>query len=362
MLSDFLNPAVWLPALVMAGCGVLVFLVVVNQRLLVVRDSRLKLPLLALVFAVLTLGGFFLALALPFPARIGLPALVLVAIALGEWRRIRIRRTCAGSPPEDTVFHDVPLLRPVTTTDLVIHRYTLSLPGWKGKPFRIVHLSDFHVHPSFDEGYYKTTLDRAEALKPDYAFFTGDYVTRSVSIPILERVMRPIGRSGDFAVLGNHDHWTDPMRITSLLAAKGIRLLVNATLGIERDGLPLHLIGCDYGGFTDIRIPPFPEAPGLKLVLCHTPDAIYELAKQGADVVFSGHNHAGQARIPWLGALIVPSRLGRRFDHGHFVVNGAHLFVSSGVGAATPPLRFYCQPDIFVVDIAGVTESRTAGC
>ncbi len=352
-MSELFHPETGLLALVMAGCGFLIFLVLVNQRLLVIPDSRFKLPVMGVVFVFLTIGGFGLALVLPLVWRLAIPALVMVLIAAGEWRRIRIRRRCAGSPPVDTVFHDVPLLRPITTTDLIIHRYAIVLPEWKGPAFRIVHLSDFHAHPWFDEGYYKTTLDRAEALNPDYAFFTGDYVTRRHSIPILDRIMRPISRRGDFAVLGNHDHWTDPERIQALLAAKGFRMLVNRSERIELDGHPIQLIGCDYLGFTDIRIPEFPADPGLKLVLCHTPDAVYELAHAGAAAIFSGHNHAGQARIPWLGALIVPSRLGRRFDHGHFVVDGAHLFVSSGVGAGTPPMRFYCQPDIFVVDVAG---------
>ena len=35
----------------------------------------------------------------------------------------------------------------------------------------------------------------------------------------------------------------------------------------------------------------------------------------------------------------------------HFIVDGTHLFVAAGIGAANPPLRVYCRPDIFVVDI-----------
>ena len=353
MLKALIHPAVLIPALATAFAGFLICLVLVNMRLLVVRDSRLKLPLLMTVLTILTVGGFILALALPLAYRILFPLAVYAGILAGEWRRIRIRRACAGSPPVDTVFHDVPLLRPVTTTDLVCHRYAVAFPRWKGPPFRIVHITDFHVNPVFDEAYYRSAVERAAALKPDYAFFTGDYVTRTQSIPILERIIRPIASRGDFAVLGNHDHWTAPEKIQSVLIRAGIRMLVNACETIELEGHPIHLIGCDYGGFSDTRIPPFPAGPGLKLVLCHTPDAIYDLARAGADAVFSGHNHAGQARIPGIGAVIVPSRLGRRFDHGHFVVNGSHLFVSSGVGAASPPMRFYCQPDIFVVDVAG---------
>lgn len=352
-MSFLFHPAVLFPALGLAVAGMLFFLVLVNRRLLVIRDSRLKLAVLGLVFAGLVVGGFGLSLALSPAWRIALPMAVFAGFLGGEWRRLRIRRLCAGSPPIDTVFHNVPLLRPVTTTDLVCHRYAIALPDWEGPPFRIVHLTDFHVNPQFDEDYYRSALDRAEALEPDYVFFTGDYVTLAASVPILERVIRKIGKRGDFAVLGNHDHWTDPRRIRAVLEKAGLRMLVRTCATIELGGRPIHVIGCDYGGYTDIHIPPFPEGPGLKLVLCHTPDAIYTLARMGAQAVFSGHNHAGQARVPWLGPVIVPSRFGRRFDHGHFVVEGAHLFVSSGIGAASPPRRFYCQPDIFVVDVSG---------
>jgi predicted MPP superfamily phosphohydrolase len=46
----------------------------------------------------------------------------------------------------------------------------------------------------------------------------------------------------------------------------------------------------------------------------------------------------------------VPSVYGRRFDQGHFRVGASDLFVSTGVGADTPPLRLYCPPDLLVVD------------
>jgi len=56
--------------------------------------------------------------------------------------------------------------------------------------------------------------------------------------------------------------------------------------------------------------------------------------------------------------VVVPSAYGRRFDHGHFVVHGTHLFVVSGIGVIGPPFRVYCQPDIFVIDVVGVEEAE----
>ena len=87
------------------------------------------------------------------------------------------------------------------------------------------------------------------------------------------------------------------------------------------------------------------------LVLTHTPDNIYRLNRAGASVVFAGHNHAGQIRIPLAGPVVIPSVYGRRFDHGHFTVNGTDLFVTAGIGTVGPTLRMFCRPDIFVVDI-----------
>jgi predicted MPP superfamily phosphohydrolase len=72
-------------------------------------------------------------------------------------------------------------------------------------------------------------------------------------------------------------------------------------------------------------------------------------------VVFAGHYHAGQFRIPYIGSVVVPSTYGRRFDHGHFIVNGTHLFATSGIGVAVLPFRIYCQPDIFIVDVMETT-------
>ena len=89
------------------------------------------------------------------------------------------------------------------------------------------------------------------------------------------------------------------------------------------------------------------------LVLSHTADNIYALNRAGADAVFSGHYHAGQIRVPGLGSLVVPSMFGRRFDHGHFNVDGTHLFVTAGIGSA-PALRIYCKPDVYIVDISGI--------
>ena len=62
-------------------------------------------------------------------------------------------------------------------------------------------------------------------------------------------------------------------------------------------------------------------------------------------------------RPSFLSSIVLPSLYRRRFDHGHFLVNGTHLFVSSGVGVSSPQFRLFCRPDIFIVDVLADAEA-----
>jgi hypothetical protein len=277
-------------------------------------------------------------------------------------RRILLRRALAGGPPVEVQPPESGVLHPFTTTDVVIRRFRVALPGWTGPAFRIAHLSDLHVTPCLPESYYRRVLEMTEGVQADLVFLTGDFVSRVDAVPALARLLRPLGRIGTYAVLGNHDYWVGADEIRAALQEAGIRPLGDETVQTEVGGGTVRITGCEHPWSGRGCAVPAGGEGTLRLVLSHTPDNIYRLTRQSAHMVFSGHNHAGQLRIPWLGSVIVPSRYGRRFDHGHFVVNGTHLFVTSGVGAAHPPLRVYCHPDIFVVEVTGEEEVSGFGC
>jgi hypothetical protein len=161
-------------------------------------------------------------------------------------------------------------------------------------------------------------------------------------------------RFGIFAILGNHDHWADPEQVATTVSDAGVQMLHNGWQRLSLNGVGNLLIqGCEDPWSPEKWRSTAVQPEELVLVLSHTADNIYRLSKAGAKAVFSGHYHAGQFKLPGLGPVIIPSKYGRRFHHGHFVVNGTHLFVSAGVGAAEPPLRIYCPPDIFIVDFVG---------
>lgn len=341
-----------------AAAGLCLFLMLLNRYLILMVDSRFKTSTILFAFVLITGGSAAVGWFLPRRPWGFVPVGVLCLIVVGEGRRAHIRRTCAGSKPIDTTPHQVKLKDPFTTTDLVPHHYRINLPDWHRPSFRIAHLADLHVHPSLPTEYYHQVLCAAEQAEPDLAFFTGDFITKLDSVPKLREVLRPVGKLGTFAVLGNHDYWADPDRVRSVVKEKGLTLLTNECLTIPVHGRTVAITGYDYPWGTKDRSIPSPNGDVLHLVLSHTPDNIYSIAKSSADCVFSGHYHAGQIRVPFLGSVVVPSVYGRRFDHGYFIVDNTHLFVASGVGAANPPFRIYCQPDIFIVDISGPSGEK----
>ena len=341
-------------ALFMAAAAA-VYLFLLNRVLIQMRDARRKSLLIRagglLSVAVAGALGYFAA----GTAWMLVPATILAATALGEVRRLIVRRRCAGAPPVEVENGSVSWRKPNTTTDLALARYIVSVPTWRGPTLRVAHLSDLHLNSHLPLAYYAEIMRRVADAQPDLIFFTGDFVTHAHYIDLLPGVLSLArGRLGTFGILGNHDDWAGRDAVATAVRASGVTLLGNGCAHVEAgNGSSLQVCGCEEPWTRDRWQAPNLAPDQLALMLTHTPDNVYRLSRLGFAAIFAGHYHGGQIRVPGLGSLVVPSRYGRRFDHGHFVVNSTHLFVTSGVGSAEPPLRLWCQPDVFIVDVEG---------
>lgn len=338
-----------------AAAGACAYLFFLNRVLIQMRDARYKSFLIRAggILAVVASGalGYVAAGSL----WLTVPVAILALTILGEIRRVVQRRRFGGTQPVSQEGGTFSLARPRTTTDLVMRRYVIAPEGWHGPSLRIAHLSDFHLNSHLPLDYFQDALRRVAETRPDLVFFTGDFVTYQEHVDLLPHVLPLVrGRLGTFAILGNHDYWADSRAVAQAVAASGATLLANGGARIATgNGSTVLVAGCELPWSQAPWSPPAPADGELALLLTHTPDNVYWLSKLGFTAIFAGHYHGGQIRLPFLGSLVVPSRYGRRFDHGHFVVNGTHLFVTAGVGSAEPPVRLWCHPDVFIVDIQG---------
>ncbi len=210
---------------------------------------------------------------------------------------------------------------------------------------RIVQLSDFHFAPCFRRQFFESVVEGCRGWAPDLVLVTGDLVEHDDTISWIEPVLgRLEARLGKFAILGNHDQDHDPRTIVHELERAGIRTLEGRWIIIDVDGSKLAVGGTStpWGpAFHQRDVPP----ADFRILMSHSPDVLYKAATWGADLVFAGHNHGGQIRLPTVGPVFMPSRYSRRFDRGFFRHGGTLLYVSQGI-AGKHPIRYGCPPEI----------------
>jgi len=78
----------------------------------------------------------------------------------------------------------------------------------------------------------------------------------------------------------------------------------------------------------------------------------------GADVIFSGHAHGGQFRIPFIGGVVAPDQgLFPKYTSGVYdLKNGSKLVMSRGLGNSFIPLRLNNRFHIPVVTLKRMQE------
>lgn len=248
------------------------------------------------------------------------------------------------------------------TIDITHQRIALSKLPREFHGFRLVQLSDIHHSPFLSEEEIFEAARRANELDPDLVVLTGDYVSHSRDF--IAGCARALGtlraRHGVFAVLGNHDHWTDGPGMAEALTNRGIRVLANENLLIERGSSSIRLIGIDDLTVRrdDLRAALLgTEADETRILLSHNPAIIREAARAGLDLVLSGHTHGGQ--INW--RLLTGRedkktqrwlrRPSRRLMRGYAKLGATQLYVNRGLGTVVLPLRYGCPPEISVIEL-----------
>jgi predicted MPP superfamily phosphohydrolase len=235
----------------------------------------------------------------------------------------------------------------------VVEHLTLPIPGLGAgmDGFRLVQLSDFHLYPFTRLDLIRRCVNLANGLAADVIVLTGDYVWREVeAIADLAPVLAGLNaRHGVFAIVGNHDHWTDVDRVVAGLRAAGLPVLRNAGVTLTQGAAALYLAGLDDGwsGHPDLKAALATAPSGVPVVLLlHEPDLADHYAGHPQLVLqLSGHSHGGQVRLPGRGALLLPY-LGQRYDMGLYRVGPMWLYTNRGIGCIAEPFRFNCPPEI----------------
>ena len=245
----------------------------------------------------------------------------------------------------------------ISETDVFIR----DLPA-RFENFRITQLTDIHHSRILGLDEVRRVVALAQQTKSDMFVLTGDYTTtyRRFIEPCAEALASLNAPEGVWAVLGNHDHYTDPELTTRALQRQHISVLNNAHTTLQRGSDALQLSGIDDWSWNATD---WPRAfNGLKpamptILLSHQPTVLDLEQTQNVSLILSGHTHGGQVRIPFLGAPVRYASNDLKYDRGLFRRGATQLYVSSGTGVIGLPVRLGVRPEIAVLRLKSGSEA-----
>lgn len=243
----------------------------------------------------------------------------------------------------------------IGTKGLIVKEYKIdaSIPkSFDG--LKIVHLSDIHYNRTIKEKELKKIVKKVNLINPDIIVITGDVLDNDIeaedSKEILTKYFKEMNaKIGKFVVNGNHDlkydYWQDIMNDSGfkvlnntyeLIYYESNDPIIIAGMSSSSDNIKDKLN--DYYSFikeNDIK---------YKILILHEPDTIDNI-DNNFDLILAGHSHNGQVRLPLIGATILPDGA-KRYYKEHYTINNTELYISSGLGTSTLPLRFLDHPSI----------------
>ncbi len=234
---------------------------------------------------------------------------------------------------------------------LQIERKTIRVPHLPAElaGLTIAHLSDLHLIGDLTETFFSRIVDETLALDADLIVITGDILEQERCFDWLPGTLgRLRAREGVYYVLGNHDkRLADPGDLRRRLDALGLTPVAGQTLHRTIRGCSISISGNElpwFGPAPDCSKLASSERP-FRMLLTHTPD-LYPWAREHQfDLMLAGHNHGGQIRFPYFGALVTPSLFGSRYAGGLYDEKPTVLHVSRGI-SGQHPLRWNCPPEL----------------
>ncbi len=270
-------------------------------------------------------------------------------------------------------------------------------PG--ARDITVLHLSDLHMAPwQHGKQEFIRSLARYE---PDLVIDTGDDFGHQDALPAIEYAMQPFRESAGVFVHGSNDYVGPELKnplaylmpsgprssITADIDTAALDRFYTEQLGwldlnnraraVEIRGTRIEFFGTGDAHRGWDRLDTLPGAVEelrenvewstddvsrvFSIGVTHAPyrRVLDAFTTQGADLIFAGHTHGGQVRLPGQPAIVTNCDIPRTQAQGLSVWSHARassfLEVSAGLGTSIyAPIRFSCPPEAIVMTLKPV--------
>lgn len=247
------------------------------------------------------------------------------------------------------------------TNDIVTTKYFIGserIPSdFDG--YRIVQISDLH-NKEFGKNQ-KRLIKKIKDANPDLIVITGDIVDRRKwGTKYMEEFLSEAKEIAPmYYVSGNHEVWSFKYdKVKEILDKYNVNVLDDEVETIKRGKSEIGIAGIIDTGFEDREEYVSEILGNLKnkmkpneysILLSHRPEHIDDYADAGYDLVFSGHAHGGQIRIPFIGGIYAPHQgFMPKYTKGVINKKKTKMVVSRGLGNSVIPIRILNRPEITI--------------
>lgn len=254
-------------------------------------------------------------------------------------------------------------------TALQISRYAVKdtkIPaGFDG--YKIIQISDFHnTHLN---SLTDKLVEEINGENPDIIVITGDLIDSrrtdaELSLNLVRRIadIAPI-----YYVTGNHESRVteEYSKLKEGLLELGVMILDNKKVLLERKGDAIEIIGVNDPTFSDSaqyigeaatiadELSALAESQDYyKILLSHRPELFEIYVEAEVNLVFTGHAHGGQIRLPFIGGLAAPNQgLLPKYTSGVYESEDTRMAVSRGIGNSIFPFRINNRPELVIAEL-----------
>jgi predicted MPP superfamily phosphohydrolase len=264
-----------------------------------------------------------------------------------------------------------------------VRRSTLPLLTKGARDIKVLHFSDLHLTPNKKREI--SDIKSFADLKPDLVISTGDFLAHKDAVKVALNALDQLLDLPGLFVFGSNDYYAPQFKnplsylrkdngerklgnklpwqsLQKQLVKRGWQDLNHNKVKLKVNGVVIEARGTDdaHLELDDYRMVEgkVSNTADLAIGVTHAPyeRVLAAMAQDKLDLIFAGHTHGGQIRLPWFGgskSLTTNCDLENWRSRGVTKVNNEPwLNVSAGMGMSPfAPIRFACPPEVSLITL-----------
>lgn len=195
---------------------------------------------------------------------------------------------------------------------------------------------------------------------------TGDIIDKSADLNTcgLGKLCKGLSAiAKTYAVTGNHELWNGNVEEwTNTLTENNVEVIDNKLEIYTKNNKSIEIVGLiDGNEYEPLNFKDIKDAKDIPMILlAHRPELLVssyssDLNRIKPNIVFSGHAHGGQFRIPIINkGVIAPNQgLFPQYTSGLYTYNNVKIIVSRGLGNSIIPIRINNRPHLPIIELVG---------